>query len=81
MRATSATAIALAILLCPRCPAQVMTSDFDSIKLYTLTGGSGAMVKITNYGAIITSIIVPKSSKPNFRKTRVCSTGSMMLDT
>lgn len=33
--------------------------DFDSIKLYTLTNNSGATVKITNYGAIITSLIVP----------------------
>jgi aldose 1-epimerase len=33
--------------------------DFDSIKLYTLKNKNGMTVKITNYGAIITSIIVP----------------------
>ncbi|MGI9474831.1 MAG: aldose epimerase family protein [Rubripirellula sp.] len=34
-------------------------SDFDSIKLYTFTNASGMQVKITNYGAIVTSISVP----------------------
>ena len=33
--------------------------DFDSIKLYTLKNDSGMTVKVTNYGAIITSIVVP----------------------
>ncbi|WP_075086126.1 aldose epimerase family protein [Mariniblastus fucicola] len=33
--------------------------DFDSIKLYTLKNASGVTVKATNYGAIITSIVVP----------------------
>lgn len=33
--------------------------DFDSIKLYTLQNDSGMTVKITNYGAIITSLVVP----------------------
>ena len=33
--------------------------DFDSIKLYTLKNESGMTVRATNYGAIITSIIVP----------------------
>ena len=33
--------------------------DFDSIKLYTLKNETGMTVKVTNYGAIITSIIVP----------------------
>ena len=33
--------------------------DFDSIKLYTLKNSSGMTVKLTNYGAIITSIVVP----------------------
>ncbi len=39
--------------------AAIKTEDFDSIKLYTLKNDSGMTVKITNYGAIITSIIVP----------------------
>ena len=33
--------------------------DFDSIMLYTLKNESGMTVKVTNYGAIITSIVVP----------------------
>ena len=39
--------------------AKIKIDDFDSIKLYTLTNKTGMTVKITNYGAIITSIIVP----------------------
>ena len=38
---------------------QIKTEDFDSIQLYTLTNASGMTIKVTNYGAIITSIIVP----------------------
>ena len=34
-------------------------SDFDSIKEYTLTNKNGMIVKITSYGATITSIVVP----------------------
>ncbi len=33
--------------------------DFDSIKLYTLKNDHDMTVKVTNYGAIITSIVVP----------------------
>lgn len=33
--------------------------DFDSIKLHVLQNDSGMTVKITNYGAIITSLVVP----------------------
>lgn len=33
--------------------------DFDSIKLYTLKNSKGMTVKVTNYGAIITQIVVP----------------------
>jgi len=33
--------------------------DFDSIQLYTLKNSRGMTVKITNYGAIVTSILVP----------------------
>ena len=39
--------------------AKTTIDDFDSIKLYTLTNKTGMTVKITNYGATITSIIVP----------------------
>jgi aldose 1-epimerase len=38
--------------------ASVKTTDFDSIKLYQLKNKSGMAVKITNYGATITSIKV-----------------------
>lgn len=38
---------------------QMTVEDFDSIQLYTLKNSSGVVVKVTNYGAIITSIIVP----------------------
>ncbi len=37
----------------------VQVEDFDSIKLYTLKNQNGVEVKITNYGAIVTSIVVP----------------------
>ena len=36
----------------------VKTTDFDSIKLYRLKNESGTEVRITNYGAIVTSIKV-----------------------
>jgi aldose 1-epimerase len=39
--------------------AQTSVEDFDSIQLFTLKNSSGMTVRITNYGAIITSIVVP----------------------
>ena len=39
--------------------ALAQVKDFDSIKLYALQNESGMTVHATNYGAIITSIIVP----------------------
>ena len=33
--------------------------DFDSIKRYTLENENGVVVRVTNFGAIITSIVVP----------------------
>ena len=39
--------------------AQTAPRDFDSIMLYTLKNDSGMTVTVTNYGAIITSIVVP----------------------
>ena len=45
------------LLFCTSAVAQV--EDFDSIKLYTLRNSKGMKVKVTNYGAIIQSIIVP----------------------
>lgn len=38
--------------------ATVKTTDFDCIRLYELRNNSGTEVKITNYGAIVTSIKV-----------------------
>ncbi|MEN1679964.1 MAG: aldose epimerase family protein [Planctomycetota bacterium] len=37
----------------------IPVEDFDSIKLYTLTSPAGVTVKVTNFGAIITSIVTP----------------------
>ena len=37
--------------------ATVKTADFDDIQLYTLKNKAGTTVKITNYGATVTSII------------------------
>ncbi len=41
------------------CSAFADTQDFDSIMLYTIKNDNGMTVKVTNYGAVITSIIVP----------------------
>ena len=48
-----------AFLLIPISIATAQVEDFDSIKLYTLKNEEGMTVKVTNYGAIITSLIVP----------------------
>ena len=37
--------------------ATVQTADFDKIRLYTLKNEAGTTVKITNYGATVTSIV------------------------
>jgi len=37
--------------------ASVRTTDFDAIKLYTLQNKAGMTVKITNYGATVSSIV------------------------
>jgi aldose 1-epimerase len=49
------SALAVSLLGCT----SVKVADFDSIKLYTLENKAGMEVKITNYGAIVTSIKVP----------------------
>jgi aldose 1-epimerase len=51
-------AFALVLALCATA-AHAQVDDFDSIKLYTLKNSKGMTVKVTNYGAIITSIVVP----------------------
>ncbi|QDT04058.1 Aldose 1-epimerase precursor [Rubripirellula lacrimiformis] len=52
-------AVGLAFALAGPARAQMIVSDFDSIKLYTLVNKSDMRVTITNYGAIVTSISVP----------------------
>ncbi len=55
-----ATIMSLAIIALPETSrAETTVEDFDSIKRYTLKNIHGVTVKITNYGAIITSILVP----------------------
>ena len=53
----------LAVLVCFAGLASVAqaqrVTDFDTIKLYTFKNKSSMQVKITNYGAIVTSILVP----------------------
>ena len=49
----------LAAIACFALPAFSQVEDFDSIKLYTLKNSRGMVVKATNYGAIITHIMVP----------------------
>ncbi|MEM7312018.1 MAG: aldose epimerase family protein [Planctomycetota bacterium] len=52
--------LAAALLsVCLQAASFAQVEDFDSIKLYTLKNKSGMTVKATNYGAIITSIVVP----------------------
>ena len=57
MKNTLAVAISL-FVLCGQADAQ-MVEDFDRIQLYTLSNSNGMKVKVTNFGAIVTSIVVP----------------------
>ena len=59
MKSLQAIGIALGFALTQSLSAQITVSDFDSIQLYTLKNSAGMTVKVTNYGAIITSISVP----------------------
>ncbi len=59
MKSIKALLLGLAIAIAQPASAQISVSDFDSIQLYTLKNTAGMTVKITNYGAIITSISVP----------------------
>ena len=52
-------AISLFALLVFTSSVFAQVEDFDSIKLYTLKNRRGVTVKVTNYGAIIQSIVVP----------------------
>lgn len=63
LRITAALLVALSIIT-PSF-AQITSEDFDSIQLWTLKNAKGMTVKVTNYGAIITSIVVPdRNGKP-----------------
>ncbi|MBN2717527.1 MAG: galactose mutarotase [Deltaproteobacteria bacterium] len=47
------------MLLSNRTTSSVGVTDFDAVGVYTLTNNSGVIVRITNYGATVTSIVVP----------------------
>jgi len=53
------TLACLAILMTLTPSLASAVDDFDSINLYTLKNRNGMTVKVTNYGAIITSIVTP----------------------
>ncbi len=53
------TLMSLLALLAMVSPAAAQRADFDSIELITLRNSKGMTIKVTNYGAIITSIVVP----------------------
>lgn len=65
MKFPATVTLLLALGLCATAVAKTQVDDFDSIRLYTMTNASGMTVKVTNYGAIITSIVVPdRDGKP-----------------
>ncbi len=52
--------MSLLLILSPlKASAEITSEDFDTVKLYTLKNSHGMVVKVTNYGAIITSMLVP----------------------
>ena len=59
MKTITLTLLVICCMLPRISSGQVSIEDFDSIKLYTLKNDAGVTVKVTNFGAIITSIIVP----------------------
>ena len=52
--------------------ASVKTADFDEIKLYTLKNKAGTTVKISNYGATVTSIITADRTEQNDLLIGIC---------
>ncbi len=58
MRLVTLALIGAAVAMLPA-SADISTEDFDRIMLYTLKNKNGVTVTVTNYGAIITSIVVP----------------------
>lgn len=59
MKSLLAIIVSVLLVACQTAGAKVTVDDFDSIQLFTLTNDQGMTVKVTNYGAIITSIVVP----------------------
>lgn len=59
MKSIAFTVLTSCLVISQTALGQIKVEDFDNIKLYTLKNASGVTVKVTNYGAIITSIIVP----------------------
>ena len=59
MKPLVAILVSLTFVVCQSSNAKTKVDDFDSIRLYTLTNNHGMTVKVTNYGAIVTSIMVP----------------------
>lgn len=58
IRKTLALSFCLATMILSSARGQTM-EDFDSIQLATLKNSHGMVVKVTNYGATVTSILVP----------------------
>lgn len=52
-------ALSVIALLSANAVGQISVDDFDAVKLYTLKSEGGMIVKVTNFGAIVTSIVVP----------------------
>ncbi|MCA9230834.1 MAG: galactose mutarotase [Planctomycetales bacterium] len=55
----SACFTAVLVLHSQSASAELNVEDFDSVQLFTLSNSHGMTVKVTNYGAIVTSILVP----------------------
>jgi len=51
--------LTLALLLSPPCPAELAATEPVKMDVFKLSNSKGMKVNVTNYGAIITSIIVP----------------------
>ena len=62
MKPLIATLLVSIMLFSSAAHGETTVSDFDSIKLYTIKNRHGMTIKVTNYGAIITSIVVPDRS-------------------
>ena len=57
--ATALSVVCATLIGCGGSAEKVKVDDFDTIKEFTLKNKNGMVVKVTNYGATITSIVVP----------------------